>query len=64
MRDNLRSDPRNLEIKMLGNGNLDQRWFDELAAHPAAGFVMPLTRSLNTQADLLRDNQHSLPTLK
>jgi putative ABC transport system permease protein len=58
LRDNLRSDPRNLEIKMLGNGSLDLRWIDELAARPAAGFVMPLTRSLNTQADLLRDNQH------
>jgi putative ABC transport system permease protein len=58
LRDNLRSDPRNLEIKMLGNGNLDQRWIDELAAQPAAGFVIPLTRSLNTQADLLRDSQH------
>jgi putative ABC transport system permease protein len=58
LRENLRSDPRNLEIKMLGNGNLELRWIDELAVRPAAGFVMPLTRSLNTQADLLRDNQH------
>jgi putative ABC transport system permease protein len=58
LRDNLRNDPRNLEIKMLGNGNLDRRWINALAAHPSAGFVMPLTRSLNTQADLLRDSQH------
>ena len=58
LRDNLRSDPRNLEIKMLGNGNLDQHWIDALRAHPAAGFVMPLTRSLNTQADLQSDRQH------
>lgn len=61
LRDNLRSDPRNLEIKMLGNGNLDRHWIDELAAHPAAGFVMPLTRSLNAEADLLRDSQHFAP---
>lgn len=58
LRDNLLGDPRNLEIRMLGNGNLDQRWIDELAAQPSSGFVMPLTRSLNTQADLLKDNQH------
>lgn len=58
LRDNLLSDPRNLEIKMLGNGDLDQRWVNELNAHPATGFVIPLTRSLNTQADLWRDPAH------
>lgn len=58
LRDNLLSDPRNLEIRMLGNGNLDQPWIDALKAQPATGFVMPLTRSLNTQADLVKDSQH------
>lgn len=57
LRDNLLSDPRNLEIKMLGNGDFDQRWIDTLAAQPNTGFVAPLTRSLNTQADLVRDAQ-------
>lgn len=57
LRDNLLSDPRNLEIKMLGNGDYDQRWIDTLAAQPNTGFVAPLTRSLNTQADLVRDAQ-------
>lgn len=58
LRDNLLRDPRNLEIRMLGNGNISQQWLDELAAQPGAGFVMPLTRSLNTQADLVKSSQH------
>ena len=54
----LLSDPRNLEVRMLGNYNLDSQWFDQLRAQPGVGFVIPLTRSLNTTADLMRDNQH------
>jgi len=58
LRDNLLSDPRNLEIRMLGNDSLDQAWIDNIKSQPWAGFVTPLTRSLNTQADLVKDNQH------
>jgi len=54
----LLSDPRNLEVRMSGNHNLDSDWFARWQAMPEVGFVMPLTRSLNTQADLLRDAQH------
>jgi putative ABC transport system permease protein len=54
----LLSDPRNLEVRMLGNHDLGEEWFTRLRAQPGVGFVMPLTRSLNTQADLLRDSQH------
>lgn len=54
----LLSDPRNLEVRMLGNYNLDSQWFEQLRAQPGVGFVVPLTRSLNTTADLMRDNQH------
>jgi len=57
LRDDLLSDPRNLEIKMLGNGDFDQHWIETLAAQPHTGFAIPLTRSLNTQADLLRDTR-------
>ncbi|MBB3103013.1 ABC transporter permease [Azomonas macrocytogenes] len=53
----LLNDPRNLEIRVLGNYDLDRAWFEQLAARTDVGFVMPLTRSLNTQADLMRDNQ-------
>lgn len=58
LRDTLLKDPYTLEVRMLGNGQFSQAWLDELAAQPAAAFVMPLTRSLNTQADLLLDRQH------
>jgi putative ABC transport system permease protein len=58
MRNDLLSDPRNLEIRMLGNGDFDAAWIASVRSHPAAGFVIPLTRSLNTQADLRRDSQH------
>lgn len=57
LRGELLDDPRNLEIRLLGNHDLDRAWFARLAAQPGVGFVMPLTRSLNTQADLARDSQ-------
>lgn len=57
LRDALLKDPYTLEVRMLGNGQLSQAWLNELAAQPGAAFVMPLTRSLNTQADLVWDSQ-------
>jgi len=54
----LLSDARNLEVRMSGNHDLDTDWFARWQAMPETAFVMPLTRSLNTQADLLRDTQH------
>jgi len=57
LRGELLDDPRNLEIRLLGNHDLDRAWFARLAAQPGVGFVMPLTRSLNAQADLMVDNQ-------
>lgn len=58
LRGELLDDPRNLEIRLLGNHDLDRAWLAQLAARPGVGFVMPLTRSLNAQADLARDSQH------
>jgi putative ABC transport system permease protein len=58
LNEELLSDPRNLEVRMLGNYDLSADWFERLRARPGVGFVIPLTRSLNTQADLLRDSQH------
>jgi len=57
----LASDPRNLEIRMNGNHNLGTDWFERWRAWPDVAFVMPLTRSLNTQADLQRDSQRFIP---
>ncbi|QAV22979.1 ABC transporter permease [Proteus hauseri] len=54
----LLNDPRNLEIRMLGNGNYPPSWFDEIAQKKEVRFVIPLTRSLNTQADIVIDGQH------
>lgn len=48
----LLSDPRNLEVRMLSSGSYDDAWLETLARRPEAGFVVGLTRSLNTQADL------------
>jgi len=58
MRHDLLSDPRNKEVKMIASDNLDQTWFDRMRALPSVGFVMPLTRSLNTVADLFVDSTH------
>lgn len=53
----LLNDPRNLEIRMLGNGNYPQSWFNDIARKDEVRFVIPLTRSLNTQADIVIDGQ-------
>ena len=54
----LLNDPRNLEVRMVGNGNYPLNWFDNLSNQSGVGFSIPLTRSLNTQADLVMDGQH------
>ena len=64
----LLSDPRNLEVKMLSSGHYDQAWLQRLQARPEVGFAIGQTRSLNTQADLLgahgrfADNVEVIPT--
>lgn len=60
LRDNLLNNPSTLEVRMLGNGQFTQAWMDDLAVQPGVAFTVPLTRSLNTQADLLTDAQHFL----
>ena len=64
----LLSNPRNLEVKMLSSGHFDQAWLQRLQARPEVGFAIGQTRSLNTQADLLgahgrfADNVEVIPT--
>jgi len=64
----LLSDPRNLEVKMLSSGHFDQAWLQRLQDRPEVGFAIGQTRSLNTQADLLgahgrfADNVEVIPT--
>lgn len=68
MQDELMRDPRNLEIRMLSSGSYDPAWIDELAKRADAGFVVGMTRSLNTQADFIHsatrflENVEVLPT--
>lgn len=53
LQDELLRDPRNLEIKLLSSGNHDEQWLLELQQRPETGFALGMTRSLNTQADLV-----------
>ena len=48
LRDRLLSDPRNLEIIIVGSGQFDADWFNALAARPDVGFVKPKTRAIAT----------------
>ena len=56
----LLDDPRNLEVRMLTSGSYDEAWLDEVRALPGVSFAIGQTRSLNTQADLLRNRQQFL----
>ncbi|OCG20996.1 ABC transporter permease [Gilliamella sp. wkB108] len=58
LRQQLLSDPQNLEIKVVGNLQLDNAKLDWIKKQPETAFVIPLTRSLNTQADLINDSSH------
>lgn len=54
----LLNDPSNLEIRMLSSGSYSTDWIQSLQARPESGFAIGLTRSLNTQADLVVDRRH------
>ncbi|WP_085247203.1 ABC transporter permease [Gilliamella mensalis] len=58
LREQLLSDPQNLEIKIVGNLQLKDEMFEWIKQQPETAFVIPLTRSLNTQADLMKDASH------
>ncbi len=70
LRHQLLNDPQNLEVKIVGNLQFDQSMFDWIKNQPETAFVIPLTRSLNTQADMFKDSGHFvnnvevLPTAK
>jgi putative ABC transport system permease protein len=57
LRAELLSDPRNLEVRMLASAKLEPAWFEKMRLSEGVGFVMPLTRSLNTIADLYLDSR-------
>lgn len=57
LRAELLSDPRNLEIRMLVSAKLEPSWFEKMQQSEGVGFIIPLTRSLNTIADLYVDSR-------
>ncbi|WP_437609530.1 ABC transporter permease [Erwinia sp. V71] len=58
LQNDLASDPRNLEIRMLSSGSYDQHWIEQLRQRPDVGFAVGQTRSLNTLADLQTGSSH------
>lgn len=54
----LLDDPRNVEIRMVSSGRYDAAWIESLRSRHDVGFAIGMTRSLNTQADLVADRRH------
>jgi len=57
LRAELIADPRNLEIRMLASAKLDDAWFQRFRQSAGVGFVLPMTRALNTIGDLYVDGR-------
>lgn len=64
MRNEISQQPANLEVRMIGSHDLEPSWFERMRADPGAGFVMPLTRSLNTTGDLRGSARNYLPDVE
>ena len=64
LRGDLLSDPRNKEIQMTASARLDEDWFVTFRNEAGVGFVLPLTRALNTQADLFVDGRRFLENVE
>lgn len=64
LRADLLSDPRNKEIQMTASARLDENWFVTLRNETGVGFVVPLTRALNTQADLFVDGRRFIENVE
>lgn len=58
LQQDLARDPRNLEIRMVSSGHYSAEWIAALRQKSEVGFTIGQTRSLNTQADLLKDMSH------
>ncbi len=48
----LLNDPRNLEVTVYGNTNLERAWFDRYASRPDVRFIVPRTRTISATIDL------------
>ncbi len=58
MEEEFMRDPQKREIKILGHRAHDLAWFETLSLHDQTGFLIPKTRILNAQVDLVRDVKH------
>lgn len=64
LQDELLQDPANLQVRMLSSGHYTDDWLQTLRAQPEVGFAIGQTRSLNTQADLIRDRRHFIESVE
>jgi putative ABC transport system permease protein len=55
MVDRLVEDPANRELIAVGAGRHEMAFFDRMAARPDVAFVMPATRTINAQANAVRN---------
>ena len=60
MEEEFLQDPLKREIRILGHQVHDLAWFEQLNKHDESAFIMPKTRILNAQVDLLKDSKHFL----
>ena len=60
----LLTDPVNLELKIINNARLDRAWFEQVGRRADVAFVIPLTRSLNTQASVRLDAQRFIENME
>ena len=64
LRQELLSNPDIRAVKMVGNHRLTLEWIQQLQVLPAVGFVMPMTRSLNLEVGLIKDNRHFIENVE
>ena len=60
MEEEFLQDPLKREIRILGHQTHDLAWFEQLSSHDESVFIMPKTRILNAQVDLLKDSKSFL----
>lgn len=60
MEEGFLNDPLKREIKILGHYKHHLAWFEKIKAHSETAFIIPKTRILNAQVDLLKSKKEFL----
>lgn len=60
MKEEFLQNPLKREIQILGHQTHDLAWFNQLSQHDETAFVIPKTRILNAQVDLIKDTKNFL----